>query len=369
MSVAPLSRIGFPSLILILTAGSAFADALQDCRNASLPPDAQRSACDAAIEAAADPLERARLHVLRAGTWAREPDRSGADEALPDLAEAERLAPEADPQLRADLLVLRAGAHYAQGNLEAGQAETEEAARLAPNDADPVISRGILLADQGDLDGALAQFAQALELEPDHVEARVVSMYYLYEAQEFDTCVETGNTAVELAPADARVWAARGLCLTKLGRAEDALADLKEAERLGLYTMTTHLDIVTVYRTLDRPEEALATARRVMEFDPKDERSWTALMATLVDTGAVDEAMATYREAQAAGVEGTPGLMANRLAWALYQEDHYEEALPIIEEGLAQQAEPHPYHLDTYAHILTALGRTDEAVQTDGARV
>lgn len=363
MSVSPLSRIGFPSLILILTAGSAFADALRDCRNATLPPDAQRSACDAAVEAATDPLEQARLLVLRAGTWARAQDRSWADEALADLAEAERLAPEADPQLRADLLVLRARAHHAQGNLEAAQAETEEAARLAPDDADPVINRGLFLADQVDFDGAVAQFAQALELEPDHVEAHVVSMYYLYEAHEFEACVESGNTAVELAPGDSRVWAARGLCLGMLGRAEEALADIKEAERLGLYTMTNHLDIMGAYRAMNRPEDALATARRAMEFDPTHERARAAVMVTLVDTASVDEAITAYREAQAAGVEETPGLMANQLAWALYQEDHYEEALPIIEEGLARQAEPHPFHLDTQAHILSALGRAEEAVQ------
>jgi hypothetical protein len=87
------------------------------------------------------------------------------------------------------------------------------------------------------------------------------------------------------------------------------------------------------------------------------------LTLALVETGAVDEAIAAYREAAAAGIEDTPGLMASNLAWTLYMEGHHEEALPIIEEGLEGQTEPAPGDVDTYAHILAAAGRTDEAVE------
>jgi tetratricopeptide (TPR) repeat protein len=132
MSASVLVRSVLPGLVLISAAGLAQAQVAGNCEDDTLTPLEQRAACDAEIEAATDPLERARLLVERAGTYRREGDPAGAVDALADLAEADRLAPDMDPQLRADLLVERAEAHASEGDFETAMADVAEAERLAP---------------------------------------------------------------------------------------------------------------------------------------------------------------------------------------------------------------------------------------------
>jgi tetratricopeptide (TPR) repeat protein len=343
-------------------ANIAKANALGRCEDIMQPPLAQRVACDAAIEAATDPLERARLLVARAGTHRREQNRSMADAALADLTRAEHLAPDADPALRADRLVERAAIYSLQGNHQAALVDIEEAERLAPADADPVVIRGIDLANQGKGDDALVQLARARELEPDHVDAHYWSMFYEYDSGDLEACVEIGAKAVEIAPEDVRVRAFRGLCLAELGRAEEAMVDIQAAERIGPHSVDTYEVLLYAHYALDHRGEVLATGRRAVEMAPMDELANALLTIGLIETGAVDEAVAAYQEAEAAGVGDTEGFRSNNLAWGLYEAGQHEAALPIIEQGLAGQTEPHPDHIDTAAHVLAALGRTEEAV-------
>ncbi len=127
--------------------------------------------------------------------------------------------------------------------------------------------------------------------------------------------------------------------------------------------------------TSDSLEEGLTTPHRAEEFGPWYEWAQSLLLEALARTGAVDEAITTYREAQAAGVSDTAGYRANGLAWGLYLAGEHETALPIIEEWLAAHPEPprdpssqayteYSSVLDTAAHILAAAGRADEAVDS-----
>lgn len=95
-----------PGLVLVVAAAAAHAHAAQDFQDTTLAPTAQRAARTEA-------LERARLLMERAGTF----------------REGERLAPDADPRLRAE-------ARRSQGDLEGALPNVMEAERLVPGDGD-----------------------------------------------------------------------------------------------------------------------------------------------------------------------------------------------------------------------------------------
>jgi tetratricopeptide (TPR) repeat protein len=97
---------------------------------------------------------------------------------------------------------------------------------------------------------------------------------------------------------------------------------------------------IATYITLDSPEEAQAAAGRMVNLGPEYEDTQGLFLQALAETGAVDEAMAGYQEARAAGVEDTSGFIAHNLSWGLYKAGEHDKALPIIEEWLAAHPGP-----------------------------
>jgi tetratricopeptide (TPR) repeat protein len=176
-------------------------------------------------------------------------------------------------------------------------------------------------------------------------------------------CRATTLTAEERATAcrsaDGEAESYEQLAFTHLdaGRPEDALAAARRAVEIA-NTLT-----------LGSREEAQTAAPRMVPLDPKYEPAQGFLLQALAETGAVDEAIAAYREARAAGIEDTAGHLANGLAWGLYRVGEHETALPVIEDWLTAHPEPmgNPeYHfmVDTAAHIMAAAGQADRAVDT-----
>ena len=121
-------------------------------------------------------------------------------------------------------------------------------------------------------------------------------------------------------------------------------------------------------------EQALEAARRAVEGFPTFAEGRLVLQQALVATGAVDEAVADYRKAQAEGIADELAF-ANNLAWYLYLAGHSEKALPILEEWFAANPEPnddpddhagpiqYPFALGTMGHILAVVGRPEEAAE------
>jgi tetratricopeptide (TPR) repeat protein len=176
------------------------------------------------------------------------------------------------------------------------------------------------------------------------------------DCQDATLASEERQTACETAAAEVAALESQGDAHLIAGRPEDALTAARRALEIAAYA------------TLDSPEEAQAAAGRIVNLGPEYERVQGMLLQALVQTGAADEAVAAYREAQAAGVEDTTGHLAVDLAWGFYRTGEHEKALTIIEEWLAAHPEPaghEDYHsrVGTLAHILAALGREEEAVQ------
>ena len=78
-----------------------------------------------------------------------------------DMNAALQLAPR-----RADLLVLRASARRAMGQLKDAWADIEQALKLKPGDGDALVERGLLRKQVGDVGGAKRDFQAAIKAAP-----------------------------------------------------------------------------------------------------------------------------------------------------------------------------------------------------------
>jgi tetratricopeptide (TPR) repeat protein len=179
------------------------------------------------------------------------------------------------------------------------------------------------------------------------------------DCQDATLTPEARNAACRTADGEAESYEQLAFTHLDAGRPEDALAAARRAVEIA-NTLT-----------LGSPEEVQTSgsAPRMVRLDPKYEPAQGFLLQALAETGAVDEAIAAYHEAQAAGIEDTAGHLANGLAWGLYMAGEHEKALPIIEDWLTVHPEPmgNPeYHfmVDTAAHIMAAAGQADRAVDT-----
>lgn len=112
---------------------------------------------------------------------------------------------------------------YRQGDLEGAVREFREAIRLIPNDALLRNNLGIALQAQGDLSGAIAEFIEVLTLNPRFAEARNKLAFAFFERGDLQSAVGQWQAAVRLYPHLTDAWAGLALALFALGLQEQAV--------------------------------------------------------------------------------------------------------------------------------------------------
>ena len=322
--------------VLCLLAGPALSGPAEDCRNLDIEAADSIAPCTAAIKAATDPAERA------------------------------------------DLLLWRASSYKSVEDYWRAEADIAAALALRPDWADPFVERAYLLKAQGNTEGALAAAQQSLETEPTSVLAHKTVMSMLADAGRWQDCLDLAPRALELGPDDPETLANRGRCLTDGGDDEAAVADYRRAIGLGLEEFYVHSNLALSLLNLGRPAEALPEAQVAVSLDASNIFAQLNLIRALAETDDVAGAIEAYRTAAPAAEAMDRTNLANTLAWGLYENGHMSEALPFAEEAtsaMRESGEPNPDLLDTYAHLLAANGRPQDAanaflevVETDPAR-
>ena len=129
--------------------------------------------------------------------------------------------------------------HY-HGDFEAAIADYTEAIRLDPNYAEAYNNRGLALQSQGDLDGAAADYTKAIRLKPDYADAYKNRGLVRAATGDYNGAIADCTEAIRLDPANCRALYNRPVALESLKRPADAEAGWR-----------SYLD-----RCGDRPEEA-----------------------------------------------------------------------------------------------------------------
>lgn len=107
------------------------------------------------------------------------------------------------------------------------------AQKLDDRDPDLPFHVGRILAKEGDDAAAAAQFRRALALREDYLPARHALLAAAIEKRAWGGVAEQAAAIAALEPGSAGVHLAHGVALRHLGKAEEALAALDRAERLG----------------------------------------------------------------------------------------------------------------------------------------
>jgi tetratricopeptide (TPR) repeat protein len=108
----------------------------------------------------------------------------------------------------------------------------DRAVAVDPESSVAYFCRASVKGDFGEYQGAIADFQQALDLNPNLPEAhRGIGVAY-YKSQQFQSAIVQYGMAIEKNPTLAYVWGDRGLARLEIGEYGSAIEDLTEAIRL-----------------------------------------------------------------------------------------------------------------------------------------
>lgn len=243
-------------------------------------------------------LADATAAISRAPRWAEPLVTRGAlrdargdhDGALQDLDRALELAPE-DPAVHAARGRSLLGSRHAAEAL----AELNEAVRLAPEDPRALTARGTAQVELGQFEPAIADFTAALERAPS---AKVYSLRAdaLARHGKLDAALADFNEAVRLEPEQAYGYYARANLQHHLGSYVEQRRDLAKALRFrpddpGIINSLAWLLSTCVDDKVRDGSRALELARKACALSGKDDfNALDTLAAALAETGDYEEA-------------------------------------------------------------------------------
>ena len=148
------------------------------------------------------------------------------DKAIADYTEAIRL----DPKLRRRIT---AGAGLrAEGRLRQGHRGLYRGHPARPEVAEAYYGRGCGYGEKGDYDKAIADYTEAIRLDPKFATAYYGRGVAYGEKGDYDKAIADYTEAIRLDPKLAEAYCSRGIAYANKGDYDKAIADYTEAIRL-----------------------------------------------------------------------------------------------------------------------------------------
>ena len=262
---------------------------------------------------------------------------------------------------------------------------------------------GIALNDEGDADGAIAHYRQAVELRPGYAEAHYNLGRLLVQKGQIDEAIVHYEKALEINPADAEAHNNLGATLFANGRVDEAIAHYRKALKIrpdyaeascnlanallsrgdldgaiARYSACLALspnqpeaqyDLASALLRKGRTDEAIAHYKKAIELRPDSADAHANLGSAFLAKGRVRDAIAAYRNALRISPENVPA--QSNLAWLLATSSdpslrNGSEAVLLAEraESESSRSENHAIVLRILATAYAETGRFVEARKT-----
>ncbi|WP_288354005.1 tetratricopeptide repeat protein [uncultured Marinobacter sp.] len=246
-------------------------------------------------------------------------------------------------------------AHYYLGRIADEQNENERAIGYYRNVEKgnyyfPALARASeLMAEQGELDEALADIREIRKNNPDQEENfRLLEINLLLDRAHGERALQAANEALESFPANVRIRYARAMLLDSMDKPEQAEADLRMIiqEQPDNAVALNALGYILTTRT-DRLDEARDYIERALAIDPENPAILDSMGWVLYLQGNTDEALSYLSRAWEAYADPE---VAAHYGEALWQTGEQEQARSIWREGFEQDPD-HPILTETVERL------------------
>jgi tetratricopeptide (TPR) repeat protein len=202
---------------------------------------------------------------------------------------------------------------------------------------------GIALNDQGDTDGAIAHYRQALELRPSYAEAHYNLGRLLVQNGQLDEAITHYEKALEINPVDAEAQNNLGATLFANGRVDEAIAHYQKALAIQPDYADASCNLASALLSDGDLDGAIAYYSACLAVSPNQAEAQYNLASALFRTGRTDEAIVHYQKvlelrpenADARANLGSGFLAKGRVRDAIAQ---YRDALRIAPDNVAAQS-------------------------------
>ena len=128
---------------------------------------------------------------------------------------------------------------------------------------------GLFLAGQGRCDEAIAQYREALEINPDYVQAHG-NLRGPGPAGTGDEAIAEYRELLKISPRDAEAYCNSGLALASAGRLDEAAAEYREAIKIDPNEAVAHGALGIALASVGRLDEAVAEYESALKINPND---------------------------------------------------------------------------------------------------
>jgi tetratricopeptide (TPR) repeat protein len=239
-------------------------------------------------------------------TWESPASSSSPDASGPSAAAAESSSPSAGES--GDDLVARGIEKAKNGDLDGAIADFDRAAELNPTDDAPYYNRAQAKWLKKDVAGAIADYTKAIELGSTNPAAYNNRGNARSENNDPDGAIADYTRAIELKPDYARAYYNRAVTKEAKGDAAGAKADFKAAQKLdpelrerkntsAPATAEDFFNSAGAKKAAGDLDGAIADYNRVIELDPKFAEAYNNRGLTKVGNGDLNGAIADFSRA------------------------------------------------------------------------
>lgn len=225
-------------------------------------------------------------------------------------------------------------AFYQAGDIDGAMAEYELALEMDPDNVNVYNSMGVCHGERGDYDRALSSFAKAATLDPEDVFAIYNAGYIHMQRQEYEAALDYFRQALTIDDTIFELLFQTGRALYELGRPEEALYHIRSA------ISKSDAPGGIVYRYLGDcllavgdTGEAARTYNSAVKLRPDDAHCLSALAHCYESEGQNAEIALVFGQ-NAVEIEPDNGLFHHRLALMYLNRNRIEEALDHFEIAL-----------------------------------
>jgi tetratricopeptide (TPR) repeat protein len=250
------------------------------------------------------------------------------------------------------------------GKAVAGDTQAPSETPAAPTLASRKVRRyneGVEAQQEGDLEGAIAMFREAAEIDPDFAPAYTGIATVAMEQRNYEDAAAAAEKAASLDPESFRALQLRYDAYRNLGdeaKAAAAAEALKEAGDISEATTQTFREAVEAYRAGDS-ETAKARFRQALELDPELVAAYSNLAQIYIREGDAARAVAMAQEVLRRRPDDVPALKVQYQAFHQLGDD--EGAEKALEAVVAADPKWAATALFDHAQELFNANRIEEA--------